>query len=101
VCTLLSSRVGSVVETENYQLTKGQTFQHYEIIEQIGVGGMGELDLAQYTKLDRKVAIKVMSQSTSQKAKEASVDASKLLKRLAPQVRLELTTLRLTVGFRQ
>ena len=55
-----SPAVGSVAETENYQLTKGQKFEHYEIIEQIGIGGMGEIYLADDTNLNRNVALKLL-----------------------------------------
>jgi serine/threonine protein kinase/tetratricopeptide (TPR) repeat protein len=38
---------------------------HYEIKKQLGAGGMGEVYLAQDTKLDRKVAIKVLPENMS------------------------------------
>ena len=38
----------------------GQSIAHYRIVKQIGVGGMGQVFLAADTKLDRRVAIKVL-----------------------------------------
>src|SRR5437016_8383120 len=38
----------------------GTQLGHYTIISQLGAGGMGEVYLAQDTKLDRKVALKVL-----------------------------------------
>lgn len=51
-----------VMETETKKLEKGKRFAHYEIIEQIGRGGMGEVYLARDKKLDRKVAIKILDE---------------------------------------
>src|SRR5829696_9086644 len=39
----------------------GTSFAHYQVISQIGAGGMGEVYLAQDKKLDRRVAIKFLS----------------------------------------
>src|SRR5215211_6317149 len=38
-----------------------KTIGRYEICSQLGAGGMGEVYLAHDTKLDRKVALKVLS----------------------------------------
>ncbi len=38
-------------------LTPGTRFGQHEITAQIGVGGMGEVDRATHTKLDRDVAM--------------------------------------------
>src|SRR5258708_29498818 len=42
------------------KLEKGTKLGHYEILSQIGSGGVGEVYLAEETKLDRKIALKVL-----------------------------------------
>jgi serine/threonine protein kinase len=41
-------------------VSPGARLGHYEIKSQLGAGGMGEVYLAQDTKLDRKVALKIL-----------------------------------------
>src|SRR5467141_1092396 len=44
----------------NKELSANTTLSHYRIVSRIGAGGMGELYLAQDTKLDRRVALKIL-----------------------------------------
>jgi serine/threonine protein kinase len=57
---------------------------HYRIIKRLGAGGMGEVYLAEDTKLDRKVAIKLLPQATTgdEKAKSRLIREARAAARL-------------------
>jgi serine/threonine-protein kinase len=59
------AKVADVIEAETRKLERGKCFGHYEIIRQIGAGGMGEVYLAQDKKLDRRVAVKILNEKFS------------------------------------
>jgi serine/threonine-protein kinase len=59
------AKVAEVIEAGIKKLERGKCFGHYEIIEQIGTGGMGEVYLAKDKKLDRKVAVKILNENFS------------------------------------
>lgn len=50
----------SVESAHGPSLAAGQNLAHYQIVSQIGAGGMGEVYLANDLKLDRRVAIKIL-----------------------------------------
>src|SRR5437868_2442376 len=52
--------VADLIADDQNELATGQTFGHYEILSQLGKGGMGEVYLAQDTRLGRNVAVKLL-----------------------------------------
>ena len=53
---------GELSEQHSPRLNKGQQLGSYVILDALGTGGMGEVYLAKDTRLDRTVALKVLSE---------------------------------------
>lgn len=66
-----ASTVESVRSTDASakKITAGMRLGHYEIIAPIGAGGMGEVYLGRDTRLDRKVALKLLLKEYTQDAR--------------------------------
>ncbi len=62
--------LAAAVHSRGSALVIGQTLAHYRIIKAIGAGGMGEIYLAEDSRLDRQVALKILPT-------ELAVDASR------------------------
>jgi serine/threonine-protein kinase len=56
------NQVASAILEPNGMLRPGDRFAHYKILRLVGVGGMGEVYLAEDEKLDRRVAIKILNE---------------------------------------
>src|SRR5215475_912965 len=52
--------VANIIGTEAPELSTGQRVGHYNILNLLGSGGMGEVHLAQDTTLGRKIALKLL-----------------------------------------
>lgn len=64
--------------------TQPQSFAHYEIVRRVGAGGMGVVYEARDTKLDRKVALKLVRRHvTSVRTREFARDEARLLAKLS------------------
>lgn len=57
---LADAGLRSDLDLMNRELLHNTILSHYRIVSKIGAGGMGEVYLAQDTKLDRKVALKIL-----------------------------------------
>lgn len=53
----------SLASSNRENLTQGESIRHYTVIRAIGTGGMGEVYLAEDTRLGRNVAIKLLHAS--------------------------------------
>jgi serine/threonine protein kinase len=57
----------------------GETLGSYTIVSRLGAGGMGEVYLAQHTRIDRRAAIKVLLPELSTNEEGDLADAPRKL----------------------
>jgi len=55
------AHVADMIACPTKPLAPGTRFGHYEVVRQLGIGGMGEVYLAKDQRLDRRVAIKILN----------------------------------------
>src|SRR5205085_12544162 len=53
------------IHSRSYAVMVGKTVRQYQFLEKLGAGGMGEIYKAQDTRLNRVVAIKVLTSANS------------------------------------
>src|SRR5437764_1754837 len=66
--TPAAAALAETVVFDGPKFTGGQTVGRYQIVRPLGVGGMGEVYLAEDQQLDRKVAIKILNKRLSSQA---------------------------------
>jgi serine/threonine protein kinase/Tol biopolymer transport system component len=71
--------MAEIIANEPADLLLEKSLAHYQIIDRLGAGGMGEVYLAEDTKLGRKVAIKVLPHSltTDEQSKHRFIQEAK------------------------